>query len=145
MATTVWYDVISELTKALENCATFVKAGAIDFKSVKMNEDDGLICIIRDHESEKLQSGSFVGDGSSSLDIIVENWVKNSDQDFLVGYELLATQEADVRKALVKWAHAAKHDFDLVYVEIGDTYGDTDSQRPFLGSRMQLQVKYNSK
>lgn len=138
-----WYTILADLVQYLDNknVAAYVKAGAINPKSLKLSDDDAAVFIIRDRESESIQQSGFVGDKSCELSLFIECWITSSDQDFLVGYEALSAVEDRVSSAISAWAHDTK--ININYARIDESYGDADTSRPYVGSRMCLNIKYS--
>lgn len=140
----IWYEVLSDLKAYLEDSgiSAVIKAGAMSPKSAGVTETSSAVFLIRDRETEPLQQKCYVGDTDCNLTLLIECWTKSADQDFLVGYGSLAALEDKVKAAISKWAHET-HPYNLQYAHVDEMYGDADSQRPYVGSRMVLKVKYS--
>lgn len=143
----VWYEVIAQLRDFIRAAAIvkFVEGGALnpeDFNLAAENGKTGAIFLIRDREVGE----SLLKNSGGQMVFFVENWVYSDDVDPLEGYRVLAAQEAAFKKLLRNWVYeraAQNSGFDILDVSLEETIGDADSRRPYLGSRMSVELQWS--
>ena len=148
----IWYEVIRDLRDHLRALPTpparHIEAGALVPQDMELTADanglTGAIFLIRDREpDENIHKG---GEGVAM--ILAENWIRCDDPDPITGYEALSKQEDAFKQALTKWVYeraTANGTYDLINVEIDETLGDVDSNRPFIGSRTSIRVSWSKR
>jgi len=145
----VWYDVLINLGSYFRAHAALsgvaVKVGAFNPNNMlKETAAGGVICLVRDHEGrEKLYKG-----GEGVIDIMAFCHSRSDNPDPAVGYKKISDLEDGLVAAVTDWMHNVKPidvGADITYVEIDETMGDLDCQRPLISSRKIIRIEWSKR
>ena len=136
----VWLEIMKELQEAFADVAPHVIVGALEPADYA---NDGVVFLIRDGES--IQSlKSLHEDMQGTVNLLIENWVRDDTTDIYNGYGKLAEQEDKMIESLKSWLVNRNTDnFSILSCNVGEIISDGDAKRPLVGSRMSLDIIYS--
>ena len=136
----VWLEIMKELQKAFSDVAPHVIVGALEPADYA---NDGVVFLIRDGESIPSLK-SLHEDMQGTVNLLIENWVRDDTTDIYNGYGKLAEQEDKMIGSIKSWlVNRNTDDFSILSCNVGEIISDGDAKRPLVGSRMSLDITYS--
>ena len=111
----VWLEIMKELQKAFSDVAPHVIVGALEPADYA---NDGVVFLIRDGESIPSLK-SLHEDMQGTVNLLIENWVRDDTTDIYNGYGKLAEQEDKMIGSIKSWlVNRNTDDFSILELKL---------------------------